>query len=917
MKTKIQIIEKLGILPQDRTLVLWSMIHAFGTSGLVIILGSIPLALFLSKFNSASLAYAVVGNAFICLLLGFLYTYLEKRVTFSKMQRSLLIAIIASILLSWVCVSATSSGWVIAGVLIVSFTVIDFAIFEFWCVLSQVYSLQQAKRLFGLINVIYGFSGILIGLISPILILFMGAKNLLLIASGLAFISLISLGKLRKEFPQKLDFKYKEDDVGSTDDKISEKANLNFKTALKNKYFMSIFLLCSVATITYSLLYVLFNSIVESHFHDENSLGSFFSIFNTFVSFSNLAMSACLPFIMKRFGVLMALILNPIISITLTSIAYIWIWISPGNIFDSISILCLFLFYSIYSASVSSPGLLVLLQPLTYFERPWVQSKIDTLVLPLSTFIVGTLIIFINHVSGISSVVFLPIIMICFIVYFIITLQLKNGYISHLNLAIKKPYLFKSNFENLDKSLLPRLKSKINSPYPEEIFFSLTNLEKLDTLEYLRALKKSIKNTNKDIRANVVERASHYQDNNLLKKIQLLATQDESATVRALCYKALASSHNKSDIDFVLSGLDSPNPLVVYQAIAGVFNKLPQYQSLVIDILLRMLNSQNPEEQLLAVRSIGDNKIDALAGDVFKMICANNSTVTKEAIISLGKLNHIEHTIALLHQQTILLKYNTAVLQTVIQSQLTSDATFTHQFSELSSEAQCLIAKACGLQKSNPNAIALLSTYIDTPDLTIRHSVLTALMKLKYIPTESYKNRVDNLINTEADSLKILQGKINMIPEETAAECLKGFLERLIFLNKQRLLAALSFKYDWQTMINIKSSLESNNDEIKSYGLELFEVVLTKEHKPVLLPLFQSTQKANKTTKNEATFNDLLTEILENDNKQYHPWIIASAIYYIGNNQLKHFMSQIQSYLVSPHKVLTETSEWTVAALDI
>jgi len=899
-----RLVAKLGVLPSEHQLLKWSCIHAFATGCAGATLNNVPSALFLSNFSSGALSYIYIANAAISLLLGFLYSYLLSKVRFSRLQFTILSVIALLVFLFWVSVSASDAPWIVVAFITVAWVISDFSKLEFWSVLNRLFTLQQAKRLFGFIGGASSIAGIITGFASPFLIDAFGLKQLLLISGAASCVSILAFIKLKKIAPQKIDaFTSDEGDEGGGEDKIS------FGSLFKNRYYVYIFATATLAILVSYSLDMLFNTLAQDRYPSPAELGSFFALFYAMADIARLVCVSLLSTLLRKFGVVLALAIQPMIVVVFGLFAFATSLVPSGVVFGFWLVSFAQLFYGSYGGGVGRASSLILYQPLFPKIRSLIQSATETAVMPIATALIGALMLLADKTVGISMMTFMPFIILANVLWFVITLFLKSGYVRALENALSKPYLTQTDIHQVEKTLLPLLQKKLESPYPEEVIFALKALEKGASEQYKDALGLAFDSKRAQVRKYAVSQVPQYGYEEWFDKTRKIALQDDTAEVRSAAMLSLAASPKAGDQDTVRIRCKDADPIVREGAILGVLKYLKKDAQVAVDGLKELIASKEREQRRRAANIIGESDDLELRHLLLSLLDDEQQSVRETAILALGKIGAVDELRAKLNSQDLTLAPH-AMLQAVVVGKESVSQSLIAAFTRFPLAAQQLIMRASGYLKSELSKSFLLE-YMVHENLAFRHPAISALAQRHFQAHDELRNEIDRLIDDELSSIRFFRTKIDMVPDEKATKALRNLLMRHVKLAQDRLLAILSFTHGYDEMLKIRVGLRNRDEDQKSYALELLDRILVQKHTQVLEALGSSSASAATPTK----FDVLLHEILENQAHAYDSFVVVAAIYYAGEQRKGEFSAKINTYVGDKDPLLQETARWALGHL--
>ena len=159
-------------------------------------------ALFLSTYSAAYLPLIYLGSALLNPILGSLYLFLEKRVSFRALQNLMnLILALASTSFAALLFGGFPPGLAGAGLLVwldIEWTLTNLV---YWGTLNRIYTVEQSKRLYGLVGSGEILVMVLGGLLAGLVIAEIGIEFLIFFSLGGFILSFLGINLLFKRLP--------------------------------------------------------------------------------------------------------------------------------------------------------------------------------------------------------------------------------------------------------------------------------------------------------------------------------------------------------------------------------------------------------------------------------------------------------------------------------------------------------------------------------------------------------------------------------------------------------------------------------------------------------------------------------------------------------------------------------------------
>ena len=243
-------------------------------------------SLFLSEIGASKLPYAFILVAFFSAGIVALFSKYSKKFHIGRLTRSVMNISIVSLITLWSLLHygiETKLFIYVFYVWVALFGVIT--TMQFWLLSNYVFSIRQAKRLFGLIGAGGISGGIFGGYLTSYLAPNIGTENLLLVSSFFLFIC-IYLGKYvwvnygRKNYSERIS--------KTTQLEASEREESSFNIIRKSKYLTLFASIVGISVLVSNLVDYQFNMIVSQNIDNEDELTAFFGFWLSSLSIFSL-----------------------------------------------------------------------------------------------------------------------------------------------------------------------------------------------------------------------------------------------------------------------------------------------------------------------------------------------------------------------------------------------------------------------------------------------------------------------------------------------------------------------------------------------------------------------------------------------------------------------------------------------------
>ncbi len=432
-----RILEILHIDPSEEKLVSLSFLMSLFLGAAYSFTAAVPLAIFLGRFQSQLLPYLYMSTALVALAIGGAFSFLQKRVSFHLAISSMLVFLIAMTTLFWALFYSTPFAWLPIAFLIWGFALETFIVLIFGILGNRLFTLQQGKRLLGILAAGLSIGGILAGLALPGLVYWIGTQNTILMISGCLAIALVLFFCFKGAFSFRLE-------KGEEDLAVFESAaKISYKEAVKKRYILFIFLLLGITTLEYFSLDLIFNKEIQKYYLDnEAAMASFLGVFFAASDVLNLIFSGILlRIILEKFGVIAAIALMPLTAAPLFLLAFLASWFPDTTLIVFGIIVLSRLFLEIFEITIIEDSYFLLYQPLKPVFRSWVQIQGEMVINPIATVVAGLILLGTDAIWGLNLGTFTCLILIFSAAHLLLLPIIKKGYLKELLHALSKRVL--------------------------------------------------------------------------------------------------------------------------------------------------------------------------------------------------------------------------------------------------------------------------------------------------------------------------------------------------------------------------------------------------------------------------------------------------------------------------------------------
>ena len=909
-KINNKILHRLGIKGVDSSKLFWSALMVFIAGGLQCYISSFPIALFLTHYSSAALPKIYLAVAGLFVLFGISYTFFEYHVSFNRLIIGLTMTIGIVLTLLGAALIGINNNLIILALLIWAILVYDLFELAIWSILNRIFTLQQAKNSFGIIGGRQSTGELLAGLLSPLLLMFVGLRYLIVCLGLLTFILIMVMAALLRNASST-------DQTQTADVMVVDEAAdaIKMNTLLRNKYVLKIFSLIVLGVFAMYIIDLLFNTAAEAKYTSEATLAAFLGVFFGLVDGVDLFCSVVLySWLLRRWGVVATLFALPVLGILITL---------PILIFNIIPTLFYLVFWLIVGlklaeesirASLTEMSNLLLLQPFPPETRSFLQSKSDAIVVGFATALISLLLILITSLIGVSVWFLTAFALLCFIITVFVLWSLESDYVGALVKAIASRYFDGSNLPYPTKEDLLLLKNCLTSPYPDEVIYALTAIERIDSAELFSVLGRVIKSQNLAVSEYVLDKIKQYHLVHYFPEIISLLEQQNQGALKAKALAAAAHLNYEKAKKFVsLLVNDDFLPLRrVALIILFEHSKDSATKALAIAKLHELLNSEDEKKRAEGAYIIGELD-DKKTNDLLKKLTIDPSElVRRSAFESVMKTCYQALYQDLIKSLPFLGKVTYGSNDFFKGNQLLL-AIIRKNFDSYSHEVK-VKALHIASQIKNKNAQKFLEEIILNEDTSLSQAALNALSHFDRSARPRFRKKLFDEILREAKYLNEQYQYLLNTPELELTALLRDALKRKVRLSAERLLLALSLYYDKDLIIKATNGLEKTTEDERSYALELIDTALETRHKKIISPLlfdiYLSEPEERTNLHSDAFYRVLQNNIKPTDLQNISIVTSMACAYVIIKGSLNAFYTKVEELKQSNVQVIVEAIQW-------
>ncbi len=855
--------------------------------------------LFLNELGENYLDVAFFTAGGLGILATTLYVKLQERMNFSSLVVSNVFLTLVFLILLRLAFSYPDIIGFIGGVKALPFIlfvmigpITAVTLLGFWGIFGRMFDLKQSKRIIG---------GIDTGQLSATILAFFSIPFLnrlgiidqtydLLLMAAISVLGMFVFAVIVVR-------NYNLDKVTQVE-KGEEKQKVSFAGIFVNPYLrmMAFFILFSMAASVF--MNYTFYTATETYYPEEADLRDFLSFFNGAIMLVSFFIQSLInDWIISNWGLRIALMMMPLILILFTLGSII-----SGNIFGyseaTIGSRAEFLYFFLFTAlgklftaslkdALENPAFKLFFLPLDRKIRFDVQTRIEGVINEFATLSAGALQI------GLGLLAFFELI---HYTYFVVALggvviYLANKLFGQYKITLKNTLeIQKLQFHNEEKrdevNIINALRSEALSNDPEEVINSLKILEKIDPIQLEEILISALQSERKRVRYY-----AYVKLNELLCFDQLEGLKDE------LKYE------------------DDPKLIELGKKVITNLEKASNYELKEASIK-KLVRSTEASDRILAARLLSRLTQEKYVPYLMELLRDINNEVRIAAMVSAGKLQRPEFWPVLI-ENLHLATYGNISLASLVASgedvlHLLDTAFYKSNQHPVTMFRVIQIIGRIGGYRAND----LLWKKIDFPNKRIVSEILNTLSYLGFEAKDFQKARIKIFINSIVGNITWNLKVLEEIPRDTKLDRLiREAIEVENQENYSNIFMLLSMIYDPQSVLLIKENIEVGTSDSITFAIEMLDIFVEDELKPILFPALDDSKIEDKLAKLHdhyapeyySSYEDLLLQIINRDYNFVNKWTKALAVYRIGEMEDAEVSNDLIANVFNPDVFLRET----------
>jgi len=838
--------------------------------------------LFLKNFESSSIPVAYIWSGLVGIVLTTVYTSLLSKLKFSILSQSNF-AMLALLTISLrIGLEFTESKNLIFAIFIFMTPTNTLGTVCFWGMLGRIFTIRQGKRLFGFIGAFVLLGIVLSSYATSIIPLLFGVK---LVTKNFLILGVLGVGSaffLQNYITRKYNIN------SSVRKSVRQKAQkLTPWNLMRNSYIRSMTIFTIFSVVIFYFVQFLFLAVTRDRFPIEKDLASFLGVYTgTLMIFSLSIRAFFYNRLIKSFGIRICLLILPVLLLILISAGVLSgiVWGFAGFTIFFIIIALSRLFAKSLRDSVEAPAFKLLFQSLDLDIRYQTQSIIEGTVNLLAAVFAGILLFFLKSLPFMEMLHFSILLLMLSVLWLRHTMNLSAEYHKSLLDTLSKSQEDETeSSESNDDTLL--FKESANS-----IIYHIELCEYVAPIQFENILISSLSTEQSGVKEFCLRRISQIGSYNALDEV-------------------------KKIIDQNISGSTVKEATRVYDRIQKMYGK-----SFNFDRISKFIRSVIPEQRELASRIISTVKNEEFYPMLTILLRDEDLNVRLSAIISASKIKRKELTPFLidnLYIENLRFAATHALIQMGESALENLELTFYKQNESV--DVLIAIIEICSEIKSE-RVNRFLITKINHQNRHVAKSAVYALIKLGFKADESLYFQVKQAIELDIKILTWNLAAINMLSTDEEKFLLIEAIESEQKVNIDLLFKLLSLLYDTSSIDIVRKNIESGTSEGIGFALELLDIFLAEDMKPLIYKFFDEDSDSDKIKHYQNFFPlyfkdslDVCLSIINRDINLIQNWTKACAIFLL---KLDEPNDSVVAHLYNSDIFLRESAAWILYKMD-
>ncbi len=820
-------------------------------------------SIFLSVFDEKIMARGYVISGLTGIILTMLYALMLNRMHFRNCAILNLFFVAAITLILWFLLLVVPSRLVIFLVFIMLGPLNILAMLGFRGTTRRLFTIQQEKRLSGLMN-----TGLITGIIIscfaiPVLLyLNFNLHNILFISAAAVLTGCIIQIMIAKRFP-----------VNNENSDSEPEENMKKISVLtlfrKDQYIRIMGLFVALSVMTAFFVQYSFMAVTREQYPAEQDLARFLGLFTgSMMIFALIIKFLIFPYLIRNYSLRIFLALSPVLIAAFTVIAVligIFKGFTPatgGFILFFVLLALSRLFSRSLKESIELPSFKLVYQVIDKKIRFGVQSALEGTVNEIAAFSSGLILTGLGLLSFVRLIHFSIVLIIVAILWILVAIRLYAGYKTSVKRTLESAGQNRPETDSGPESNI------YNNRFAAELTF------KNEYFNLVTGSKTSLtRNRNALFYNKILDHSQINGDINLLPAIKSIASDknlDQAIRQRSA---GLAES-----LELLFASDQPKDDKILNARMILADSRQPQTTQ-----ILRLLRDKSIESKKLAIYMIGKFRLTEMIPEVCE--CLNIPGLEVQAAI-------------------VLKSFGSNADDELIRYYLISSGNI-----EISKTLLRLLGESC--RKENQG---FLLSRLWSNSRQIKEVALRCLTACDFKAPDEDKDRLKQLIS---DIIGIMAWNLSarITLRRGGNTLLLEALNKEIARWNKFLFDLLSITYDSRSINRIRENSENGSIESVSYTLEIIDIVIDESLKPKLIPLIDIISDEQKVKSLHQYYpgaipdhNLLIEDIINRDYNLLGIWIRACAMRIMPDIESENLAESLVALLFSPENLLADES---------
>lgn len=862
-------------------------------------------ALFVSAFDEATyLPFAIMGQGLIGIVITSLFSHYQRRMPYARLSIIVLIVITLSLfglrLGYGILQGATAKKDLVFLAFTLSVPFEALVLLIFWGMIARIFDLKQQKRIVGGVDIGKGLATLVafFGVI-PIANSFMNTIDLLEISFASVGLLIFVFILLVRNSPTVNFMKMVEQEKAT--------ARLTIPQMFKNKYIIWMVAFVMIVTIAGNFIDYSFLNTATKQFPREKDLVNFIGVFQGItLIFSMLAQTFVGDWLVENYGLKVTLLINAVLLTLFTILTVLtgsFFGFAPGEgnnfILFFMAVALSSLFFSALKDAFDEPTFKFFLFPIDKSIRLTVMTRLDGLVKVSAGLIAGLLMIGIDNAKVFNLLSFSYFLILIIVAWIYIIVKMHRRYQESLRSTLVNTQQNSgvSRLQSAD-AIGIILEKELESDHPEKVIFILKFMEKTEPVLFEKSLKKLANSPVRKIRNFVSQKLKDLEaasiDSKLMEDVSLLSQSNGYLKDRPSARFNLAKDYTTINTN-----------------------------NMTYKDIIQLAKSKKIGDRVVSAKLMRIYNHDETVRYLIQLLKDYVPTVKREAIVTARKTQHSVTWTVLVDLLASPL-YGNLAAASLIECGDSILSVLEHSFYK-SGQNELVMIKIVQIYGhiGSEKAIELLWNKINHPVQEITDQVLLSLSYCNVVVPEERFQSIFSILEIEIGDATWDFAALLEVERRPETLELRESLKEEIRYNFNSIFRLLSLVYDSQSIELVQKSLESEETEGRLFAIELLDMFIDDNLKPILFPLLEDISVPQKINKLQNYFpritlshEEALKHMITRDYRYTNRWTRACAMYALGHVEELDDKQELVANLFHEDELLRETAAWALYKLD-